>query len=227
MTNLPPSAAPEPEQPSPETAATAPVEPQAPSKPKRTARQTIILVVVVVVVAIVAWVGTTWLLGIVAPKDGADSSTSEEGAPDSAPEGYVYTNDELGFTVTLPGKPQENSSVQQLGGFDIPMTQVQWAEGSNLAGVAASQFPDEVMAQDQSTMLTNSIAGAASSTGGTVSDEVEAVLDGAPAHRAVLTLSDGQTAEILVAFQGNMQISVIAGGDISLDDVISSFSFTG
>lgn len=222
MTSLPPSTTPEPEEPV-STEAGQPAE-----SPKRTSgRQRLIVIIIAVVVAVLVFVGVQWILNTVAPKDGGDATTSESAAPETSADGYVYTNDDLGFTVTLPGEPEETTTVQSVAGFDIPLTQAQWLDGSNLAVVSAAEFPDEIMAQDMDTMLTNSIAGAATSTGGTVSEETATELAGAPAHRAVLALANGQTAEILVAFEGNLQVSIVAGGDVSLDDLIDSFSFAG
>jgi hypothetical protein len=217
MTSLPPSTTPEPEEPVEYVEVPGAVTP----------RQMKWLWVVGIVVAILVFIGIQFFLSTVAPKDGGDATTSESAAPEASSDGYVYTNDDLGFTVTLPGEPEETTTVQSVAGFDIPLTQAQWLDGSNLAVVSAAEFPDEIMAQDMDTMLTNSIAGAATSTGGTVSEETATELAGAPAHRAVLALANGQTAEILVAFEGNLQVSIVAGGDVSLDDLIDSFSFAG
>ena len=218
MTSLPPSSTPEPEEPVEYVEVPGAVTP----------RQMKWLWVVGIVVAILVFIGIQFFLNTIAPKDGGDATTSEQSAaPDASGDGYVYTNDDLGFTVTLPGEPEETTTVQSVGGFDIPLTQAQWLDGSNLGVVSAAEFPDEIMAQDMDTMLTNSIAGAATSTGGTVTEETPTELDGAPAHRAVLALTNGQTAEILVAFEGNLQVSIVAGGDVSLDDLIASFSFAG
>ncbi|MDH6180722.1 hypothetical protein M2152_000904 [Microbacteriaceae bacterium SG_E_30_P1] len=225
MTDLPPapdnSSAPE----NSETSYPAPD----PAQRRPRTRQWVILIVVALVVAVGGFIGFTALFNSGGNTPAPSETSGQEEPGTEAPESdapFVYTNDEFGFSVDFPAEPQERSDVQQIAGFDIPLTQAQWSAGSDLAAVNVATFPDEILNQDLDTMLMNSLEGGAAAAGGTLTESSDTDLDGAPAKRGTISLPDGGTAEMLVALKDNLQISLLAAGSVSLDDLITSFSFS-
>ena len=165
---------------------------------------------------------------IVIPLVSGGSSVTEPAAP-AEPE--TYTSTAYGFTVDLPGTPEEATTTQMLGGgLSAELTTATLTSASGNYIVSAAKFPAEISFEDQAieTTLDNSVTGMVGAITGAELESSESIdLDGVPARAGVISVAGQPDQLFVVAFSDNIQYVLITSDVDDADHTafVDSFAF--
>ena len=184
----------------------------------------VLIIGVTVVAAAGAWIGTQAILSAVnAPRISLPAPVP------AAPE--TYTSSAFGFTVELPGEPEEVTQTQDIGGgLSATLTSATLESTSGNYIVSSAQFPDEIAFDDADldTTLDNSVTGMVGAIPGASLTSSEAIeLDGQPARAGVIEVSGQPDQLFVVAFRDNVQYVLLSSGvsEAGHTAFVDSFAF--
>lgn len=184
----------------------------------------VLLIAVVVIAAAGAWIGTMAILNAVNAPRIADVLKAPA-------EPVTYTSPSFGYSIDFPGKPEEVSQTQDIGGgLEATLTSVTLESSSGNFLVSSAQFPKEIAfdAADLETTLDNSVDGMIGAIpGGSLKSSESVELDGESARAGVVEVDGQPDQRFVIAFRDNIQYVLISSGakDAAHTAFVDSFAF--
>jgi len=184
----------------------------------------VLIIGITVVAAAGAWIGTQAILTAV--------NAPRISLPAPAPADPVtYTSSAFGFTVELPGEPEEVTQSQELGGgLAATLTSATLQSSSGNYIVSSAEFPDEIAFDeaDLDTTLDNSVTGMVGAIPGATLKSSETIdLDGEVARAGVIEVTGQPDQLFVVAFRDNVQFVLLSSGvsEAGHTAFVDSFAF--
>lgn len=138
-----------------------------------------------------------------------------------------YTSETGHFSVSFPGKPETTKQESSALGATVTVEATQWVDGDKMLAAAVTPLPAGTITDaNRQSVLSGSISGAASSSGGSLDGDPQPVtIDGLTGLRATVKNVQGssESMDIAVLFDGNTQIVLMAHPSDAFDPFASTF----